>query len=186
MRLLDVLRGRTLEEDEDAQRPLGLVVRSGGFEIRTAWQDWKRSWNGETEVRGFQPLDPATSTYLYEDELTPKMKKAGLRIIPVAGISNYSGRSLPDFAPGQPVALAPEPENKYDANAIAVRSADGRVLAGYLPRADAKACKSFAFRHQCSFAAVVIWEFRKVGSKGRDGLRLLVGPDLEREALAPS
>lgn len=43
------------------------------------------------------------------------------------------GRVLATLAPGQTLRLAREPENPYDANAIAVLDGDGLKL-GYLPR----------------------------------------------------
>lgn len=43
------------------------------------------------------------------------------------------GRVLASLAPGQTLRLRREPENPYDANAIAVHDSDGLKL-GYLPR----------------------------------------------------
>jgi hypothetical protein len=54
--------------------------------------------------------------------------------IPVAGTGHRIREAAsPEFKPGSPVKLVPEPKNKYDRHAIQVRSATSRKVAGYVP-----------------------------------------------------
>ena len=44
-----------------------------------------------------------------------------LRVVPVAGVSFRPGNvDDPSFAPGQRLALVPEPQNEHDPNAVAI------------------------------------------------------------------
>jgi hypothetical protein len=91
------------------------------------------------------------------------------RVLKVAGAS-YRMESLQDaaFAPGNRLALVPEPENPHDRNAVAVWDAERRVQVGYVP---AEVAPELAGDEQ----AVSLWEFR--GLEGdRIGLRILVAP----------
>jgi hypothetical protein len=179
MGLLDALLGRTSPQDEDARRPASVTVVVNDVTIETDWQDWKATSKGDMEVRGWQPIDPETGAWMYGDDVSAKVRKAGVLVCPVAGISNYSARVVADFAPGEPVELRPEPSNKYDRNAVAVRDGDnGRLHVGYLPREVAAEVAKAHATGSPPYAGVVIWEFRKPGARSRDAMRLLIGPGL--------
>jgi hypothetical protein len=177
VRLLDAVLGRTSASAEEAERPMSLTIRAGEHLIDTDWMDWKVSNDGESEWRGFQPIDVKTSIWIFGDELPEPIAKAGCWLCPVAGISNYSGRVISDFAPGQEVRLVREPSNRHDRNAVSVRSLDGGVVAGYVPRAVAKRIAP-QMDQGVTFRAVVLWELRRAGSRGRDGMRVFLGPGL--------
>jgi HIRAN domain len=58
-----------------------------------------------------------------------------LRIVPVAGVTFRPG-NVDDatFDPGRRLALVPEPENEYDANAVGIWNDERSLQAGYVPR----------------------------------------------------
>jgi hypothetical protein len=78
-------------------------------------------------------LDPATLEplrFLEEHE----EEELGVVRIPVAGTGHrFREASSAEFDPGSPVKLVPEPRNKYDQQAILVRSATSLKVAGYVP-----------------------------------------------------
>ncbi len=84
MDIIRVLFGRTAEGKETEIRPANLLIRAGGFEFRTVWPDWKATSGGASEIRGFQPIDPDTGSWIFSDDLDPAYQRAGLRITPVA------------------------------------------------------------------------------------------------------
>jgi hypothetical protein len=65
-------------------------------------------------------------------------KSHGLESVNVVG-EQYRLDALGDeaFAPGRPLRLVREPENEYDANAVAVYDAEGLLHVGYVPRTEA-------------------------------------------------
>ena len=58
-----------------------------------------------------------------------------LFVVPLAGAS-YRPEALADdaFAPGQRLALVPEPDNEHDPNAVAVWNEERTLQVGYVPR----------------------------------------------------
>jgi hypothetical protein len=92
-----------------------------------------------------------------------------VRVVRLAGAS-YRTDALQDdaFTPGRRLALAREPENEHDPNAVAVFDAERRLQAGYVP---ADVAPELCGDEQ----AVSLWEFR--GEDGRRiGLRILLAP----------
>lgn len=152
-----------------------VAVRIGAHTIRAARLDWAPSSGGATEGRGLRLMDPATSAWLYDD-LPDELIALGMCVAAVAGISHYPDRSAPAFAAERPVRLVREPDNRYDPNAIAVRSADGRLQAGHLPRETAAWATNMMRRTGGSFFGIILWEFRVAGTTDRAGLRVLTGP----------
>ena len=99
-------------------------------------------------------------------------KRDGLEAVPVAGTSHRLD-ALQDssFAPGQPLALVPEPANPYDPNAVAIWNAGRTLQAGYLPKERAaKLAKDLGSGPKIS--CMSIWETRK--KKQRVALRILL------------
>ena len=111
---------------------------------------------------GYWLRDAATGAALAWDD--PR-----LRVVKLAGAS-YRLEALQDdaFAPGQRLALVPEPENEYDPNAVAVWDAERRVQGGYVPA-------DVAPELHGDEQAVSLWEFRDDDGR-RVGLRVLVAP----------
>ncbi len=84
-------------------------------------------------------------------------------VVSVAGVSFRGDVVLdPSFDPGLPLALVPEPENKFDPNAIGIWNAARTLQAGYVPREEAPSLEG-------SEQAVSLW---RAGS----GLRVLIVP----------
>jgi hypothetical protein len=111
---------------------------------------------------GFRLRDAATGEFVRGED--PR-----IRVIKVAGVS-YRLDALQDdaFAPGQPVALVPEPDNEHDPNAIGVWDKDRRLQVGYVPAEIARELEVDDWQ------AVTLWEFFEDGQRG--GLRVLLAP----------
>lgn len=111
---------------------------------------------------GYRLRDAATEQLVRDDD--PR-----IRVVKVAGVS-YRLDELQDdaFAPGRRLALAAEPENEHDPNAIAVWDADRRVQAGYVPADIARGLDA------ADWQAVSLWQFVEEGKRG--GLRVLLAP----------
>ena len=87
-----------------------------------------RLWLERAE-RGYRLRDAATGEPVrWED---PR-----IRVVPAAGVS-YRLEALddPSFDPGRRLALVPEPENVYDANAVAIWNEERTLQLGYVPAA---------------------------------------------------
>ena len=117
-------------------------------------------------------LERGESGYWLRDAATGEAMKwddPRVRVVRLAGAS-YRTDALQDdaFAPGRRLALAREPENEHDPNAVAVFDAERRLQAGYVP---ADVAPELCGDEQ----AVSLWEFR--GEDGRRiGLRILLAP----------
>ncbi len=95
----------------------------------------------------------------------------------VAG-GNYRPDALQDsrFDPGCGVRLQPEPDNRHDANAVAVWDATGSVQVGYIP-ADHSAEVASRIRAGEHLVGFVLREIRRGSQSGpRVSLHLLVMP----------
>jgi hypothetical protein len=92
-----------------------------------------------------------------------------IRVVKVAGVS-YRLDDLQDdgFAPGRRLALAAEPENEHDPNAVGIWDANLRVQAGYVPAETARELDA------AEWQAVSLLEFKEDGR--RAGLRVLLAP----------
>ena len=149
-----------------------VVVRVGEVAVRASRCGWEAFGDGELESRGLR-LKDERSVWLPLGEVTEELDRLGARIIEVAGVTHHRDHDAPAFTAEQTVRLVPEPDNFYDRNAIAVRSADGRLMAGYVPRGDAAWCH----RHGGAFTGVVVWEYRATrDAHDRRGLRVLIAP----------
>ena len=123
--------------------------------------DRLRLWLERTRD-GYRLRDAATEEFVrYED---PR-----IRVIKLAGVS-YRIDAVQDdaFAPGQRLALVPEPENEHDPNAIGIWDAARRLQAGYVPAEIAAGLDAAAWQ------AVSLFEFFEDGR--RIGLRVLLAP----------
>ncbi len=148
-----------------------VVVRVGSLVVRASRCPWEAFGDQALESRGLR-LKDEHSIWLTPGEVGRDLGQLGARIVEVAGITHHPDHDAPAFAAEQQVRLVPEPGNRYDRNAIAVRSADGRLMAGYLPREVAAWCH----RRGGAFSGLVVWEYRHAGQAGRVGLRLLIAP----------
>ena len=99
-------------------------------------------------------------------------KSSGMQSFRVAGVSNYQG-ALQDrsFAPGKVLSLVPEPQNPYDANAVAIYDESRTRHIGYVPKSEAKyvsRCLAAGRKLQ----SISMWETVKGGR--RVSLRVLI------------
>jgi HIRAN domain len=102
----------------------------------------------------------------------------GVSTCSVVGVSyRHHEFQSDEFGPGCRLRLVPDPSNSYDGNAIEVRSSDGKLMAGFIPReiaAEIAPC----FKRDGPWEAMSLWEWRTV-SHGRIGIRVLMAPRLE-------
>ena len=117
-------------------------------------------------------LERGESGYWLRDAATGEAMRwndGRVRVVRLAG-SSYRADALQDdaFAPGQRLALVPEPENEHDPNAVGVWDANRRLQAGYVP---ADVAAEIGGDEQ----AVALWEFRDEHGR-RIGLRVLLAP----------
>lgn len=106
----------------------------------------------------------------------PEIADADSMICRVAGVTHRAQALQGDeFSPGRPLVLRPEPENPHDGNAVGVWDQSGRVLVGYLPRAEAPGVAA-AFRRRRPKGAMVLQEFRESEDRHRVALVILVCP----------
>ena len=113
-------------------------------------------------------LEPGERGYFLRDAATGERvhwEDERILVIPVAGVSfRPDALDDPSFAPGRRVALAREPDNPHDPNAVAIWNEERTRQLGYVPAAVAPDLSG-------DEQAVVLW---RVDS----GLRvLLVPPD---------
>ena len=116
----------------------------------------------ERAGEGFRLRDAATEELIRHED--PRV-----RVIKVAGVS-YRLDALQDdaFAPGQRLALVPEPDSEHDPHAIGVWDGERRVQAGYVPAETARELDADEWQ------GVSLWEFFEEGR--RAGLRVLLAP----------
>jgi hypothetical protein len=149
-----------------------VIVRVGDATARASRCPWEAFGDGTIESRGLR-LKDKMSIWLPFGEVGDDLEIVGAKFVEVSGTTHHADHDAPAFAAEQPVLLVPEPENQYDPNAIAVRSADGRLHSGYLPREVASWCR----RRGGYTAGLVIWEYRNPARPAdRTGLRLLIAP----------
>lgn len=86
------------------------------------------TWFGET-------VDPATFDRVDVFHDPEEAERRRTVLFPVAGTRYRRGiLNRAEFGAGHPVALVPNPRNKYDRNAIEVRDAAGQHLVGFVPQ----------------------------------------------------
>src|SRR5262249_9550188 len=93
---------------------------------------WYPDDGGEVWVAGYQLVD-GEGRYLARD--APELRDRGLRVSRVAGARDHHAEALQSgaAAPGSRLKLRRDRGNDYDANAIAVETANAEVL-GFVPR----------------------------------------------------
>ena len=128
--------------------------------------------NGGTRERLRLWLERTRDGYRLRDAATEEVVRhedPRIRVIKLAGVS-YRLDAVQDdaFAPGQRLALVPEPENEHDPNAIGIWDEARRLQAGYVPAETAAGLDAETWQ------AVSLLEFFEDGR--RVGLRVLLAP----------
>ncbi len=158
---------------DDADQ-LAVVTVAGVHDPAAVYQNFQRE--AQDWSSGIRLEDPETGQWMREiHEFPDDFRTAGAKSIAVAGISHHPDASRGDFAFGHLVRLVPEPSNPYDRNAIAVRSADGRYHAGYVPAEDLEEVRA---AQPAPTVGLVAWENFTWRPRVRIGLRLLIGPSV--------
>jgi hypothetical protein len=127
---------------------------------------------------GFQPVgDDGDPIFGFQDE-DLYYAAQGARACKVAGVSfRQSEIQSDEFSPGERLRLVPNPANPHDRNAIEVRTSDGKVMAGHIPKEIAAAIAP-SFTTGGPWEAISLREWR-TASRGRIGIRVLMAPRLE-------
>ncbi|HKG09450.1 MAG TPA: HIRAN domain-containing protein [Gaiellaceae bacterium] len=111
-------------------------------------------------------LERAPSGYRLRDAATGepvRWEDERIRVVAVAGVSfRPEALNEPGFAPGQRLALVPEPDNEHDPHAVGIWNEERTVQAGYVPR-------EIAPQLTGDEQAVSIWRVE-------GGLRVLIAP----------
>ena len=111
-------------------------------------------------------LERAPSGYRLRDAATGepvRWEDERVRVVAVAGVSfRPEALNEPGFAPGQRLALVPEPDNEHDPHAVGIWNEERTVQAGYVPR-------EIAPQLTGDEQAVSIWRVE-------GGLRVLIAP----------
>jgi hypothetical protein len=127
--------------------------------------------------------DPRTGRSLYrEGEWPDYLRAAGACSFPVVGLHYHEEAQAPAFAPGQYVRVVPEPTNPVDPNALAIRSADGRFLAGYVPAGELMRIRSV---QPSPVMGVFLWEYHTSPPSVRTGLQILAAASLRIDWCPP-
>jgi hypothetical protein len=137
----------------------------------------ERDWESESESgellngRGYGLRDERGHALAWDD---PALSASGIEVMKVAGTSHRIDAVQHDaFAPGSPLLLRLDPDNRFDENAIGVWDVGGRLQAGYVP-ADQAAELGRRLRSE-QLEAICLWEWRDTSGR-RCGLRMLVYP----------
>jgi HIRAN domain len=142
-------------------------------EVRFEERYWYPEDGGQVWVAGYHVLDPATGRYLGRD--APELAARGLRVAGVAGAGAHHAAGLASeaAAPGRPLVLRRDPENRHDPRAIAVDAPGGGPQLGWVPREVAAelAPELDAGR---AWSAVVLRERRPSPREPRTGLTMLL------------
>jgi hypothetical protein len=132
---------------------------------------------------GIRLEDPNRGGMLYRDDDYPDAWiEAGVRDIAVRGIPYHPDAQRPEFGVGRYVRLVPEPTNRKDRRAIAVRSVDGSLLAGYVPADRLDELWSMRPPPQ---AGLVSWDHYLGPFHERVGIYVLAAPTIELRMVPP-
>ncbi len=128
----------------------------------------------QTGFRGARGDEVEGSGYRLVDAELPR----DVRRVKVAGVSHRrEALQSPVFAPGEELALVPEPDNPHDPNAVGVWDSRRLEQVGYLPADVARKIGRRLARGRVS-KVISLWEWRQAGSGERVGLEILIAPDL--------
>jgi hypothetical protein len=144
------------------------------WRLRLERREWDTEGESGEELHGlgYSLLDEHDRIFAWDD---PLLAASGAEVVKVAGTS-HRGSELQDdaFAPGSPLLLRAEPDNRYDKNAVGVWDARGHVQVGYVPRERSHQLARRLGRGE-RLDVLSLWEWRDAHGK-RCGLRLLVCP----------
>lgn len=134
---------------------------------------WYPDDGGVVWIVGYQLLDPASGSYVGRE--APELAERGLRVAAVAGAARHHADVLASqaAAPGRPLRLRRDPENRHDPNAVAVETADESAQLGWVPR-EVAADLAPEIDADRTWSAVVLREQRRSPRDPRHGLTMLL------------
>lgn len=162
--------------------PAELILHCGDV---TFWAEWSDSWyepdGANIRSRGYH-LKGRHGVALRFDDESDLLEGMGVLTPKVAGTT----RRMPQLqsatvAPGQRLRLIPDPQNRYDPNAVEVWDAERRLMIGYIPAE----CAPRIASARRPYLAWSLWEYRAKESGERVGLRIVTGPELRVEVGGP-
>lgn len=142
---------------------------------------------------GFWPTEIPLAGDPYRDEYAIGVE--GVRIVRVAGVGidgndRGLGPDVTSLRPGHPVRLVPEPENRFDDQAILVLADEDTEKAGYIPRTmnvgvakwwfESPSAKAWVLCQWVDPSTMVLWDGDNCGGFGHLALSmhlLLVHPE---------
>jgi hypothetical protein len=154
-----------------ANDELAAVTVGGASLPAVIYRDYERD---DDWTSGIRLEHPVTGRWLLSDDEYPdSIRAAGGRATAVVGLPYHPDAQRTDFEVGRFVRLVPEPTNPVNPAALAVRSWDGRYLAGYVPDDDLAKVRAAV---PAAVMGLVVWERWTSGPRVRRSLRILVGP----------
>jgi hypothetical protein len=153
-----VLGGRPVMKDALARTPQVIVQPQGGPSEHEPVDGWYVPKDGNADRFVGQDGSPALHLIAYRDGggesvlrlcedstgllVSPtdtRLLKAGIYVSQLRGEAYHQAACRAgDFRPGQPVRLVREPDNQFDANAVAVYDDAGKHLAAYVNKQKAR------------------------------------------------
>jgi hypothetical protein len=135
---------------------------------------WYPDDGGIVWLAGYQPVERESGRRLGRD--APELAQRRLLVASVAGAAQHHAGALASdaVAPGRPLVLARERENRYDPNAIAVLSVEGEKV-GFVPRELAEELAG-ELDAGAAWSAVSLRERRASPRDPRTGLTMLLAP----------
>lgn len=145
----------------------------GDLRVRGEWHQTPRSDDGIFS-QGYALIGPRGGySGIYDDDVPTAYDRAGLRTANVAGVTHQpKSLQLTDFVPSHRVHLVPEPNNRYDKNALGVWNDARTAQLGYLPAEIALMLATFG--QTCE--AYVLREYREKRSNRRVAVKLVFAP----------
>lgn len=137
---------------------------------------WYPTDGGIVWVAGYHPVD-TDGRFLGRD--APELAARGVVVTSVAGAGRHHADALQSdaAAPGESLVLRRDPENAFDANAIAVDTALGDQV-GWVPR-DLALDVAADLDAGRPWAALALREQRASPRDPRTGITMLLAPDAE-------
>ena len=158
-------------EDDGANDELCFVTVAG-FKIPGAiYRDHQR--DVQDWASGIKLEDAAGRMIRDNSGYPQEVLAAGVRTISVVGLSHHPDAQRPEFAFGSHVRVVADPTNPVNPRAIAIRSADGRYLAGYVPDAELDEAWDGL---RLPAPGLIVWEHFTWRPRKRIGLRVVAGP----------
>lgn len=132
---------RTKAEQEAHARHVGYIARTEFMDAETEARALGTGPDGLPAARLEQERDRllVVTSLGWVNPRSRTSWRYGLHSFALRGVSYHEAAvKAGRFTPGSPVRLVREPDNPHDSNAVAVYAENGRKVAGYVPKGQAK------------------------------------------------